>query len=124
MASPPEPLTPTTTPTLTRRPSPSPAASSRRPISPNSNPWPDPVPIPNQAEHLAAHILSNLPCFPGGGDWTMAGVRRLRSGAFAPTSWRATLSRGAEDASESEEEEEEEEEGEEGEEGEELRKRG
>ena len=40
----------------------------------------------------------------------MAGVRRLRSGAFAPTSWRATLSRGAEDASESEEEEEEEEE--------------
>ena len=54
----------------------------------------------------------------------MAGVRRLRSGAFAPTSWRATLSRGAEDASESESEEEEEEEEEEGEEGEELRKRG
>ena len=51
-----------------------------------------------EAEHLAAQILSFLPCKRGGGDWTMDAVHRLRAEAFAEDSMRAVLKSGAEEA--------------------------
>ena len=50
-----------------------------------------------EGEHLAAHILSNLPCKRGGGDWSMDQVHRLRAEAFEDASMRPILSRGAEE---------------------------
>jgi len=47
-----------------------------------------------EAEHLAAQVLSNLPCTPGGGSWTMDAVRRLRADAFSDENMTAILSRG------------------------------
>ena len=44
-----------------------------------------------EAEHLAAHILSNLPCRPKGGDWSMTAVHRLRRQAFWAESMQPIL---------------------------------
>ena len=44
-----------------------------------------------EAEHLAAHILSNLPCHPEGGDWSMTAVHRLRQQAFSAESMQPIL---------------------------------
>ena len=49
-----------------------------------------------EAEHLAAQVLSNLPCGEAGGDWSMRGVHRLRSEAFDDQNMRTLLHRSAE----------------------------
>ena len=51
-----------------------------------------------EAEHLAAQILSKLPCTANEGNWTMAAVRRLRREAFSEDNCKAILARAAEDA--------------------------
>ena len=43
------------------------------------------------AEHLAAHVLSHLPCHQGGGDWTLNQVHRLRDEAFGEESLQPIL---------------------------------
>ena len=44
-----------------------------------------------EAEHLAAQVLSTLPCMEAGGDWSMSKAHRLRSEAFGEESMRALL---------------------------------
>ena len=46
-----------------------------------------------EAEHLAAHLLSRLPCKAGGGEWSMSGVHRLRREAFSAESLGAVRER-------------------------------
>jgi hypothetical protein len=55
-----------------------------------------------EAEHLAAHVLSKLPCKRGGGDWSMDQVHRLRAEAFEETSMKPILAKGAEERREGE----------------------
>ena len=43
-------------------------------------------------EHIAAHVLSRLPCEAGKGDWTLDDARRLRTYALQSDSLRAILS--------------------------------
>ena len=51
-----------------------------------------------EAEHLAAQVLSKLPCTANGGPWSMAAVRRLRQEAFSEHNCKAILACAAEDA--------------------------
>ena len=44
-----------------------------------------------EAEHLAAQVLSRLPCERGKGDWTMSAVHRLRAEAYSEEGMTAIL---------------------------------
>ena len=46
------------------------------------------------AEHLAAHILSHLPCHKSGGDWCMNDTHRVCADAFAETNMVPVLAKG------------------------------
>jgi hypothetical protein len=48
-----------------------------------------------EAEHLGAHILSNLPCSVSGGDWCMNSTHRVRAEAFSDTNMVPVLARGS-----------------------------
>ena len=45
------------------------------------------------AEHLAAHNLSCLPCAPGLGEWSMSKVHRLRGDAFSEENMQPIMPR-------------------------------
>ena len=53
-----------------------------------------------EAEHLATHILSNLPCRKGSGPWSFSSVHRLKAEAFLPENMQPVLSQLAKSAAE------------------------
>ena len=51
-----------------------------------------------EAEHLAAHVFSHLPCTRTGGDWTMNATHRVRSESFTDENMVPVLAHGSADA--------------------------